>query len=79
LKNLILIPKFNFSYFLVPALTKKRERHQFLVEKRENHHLTLILTMKKIDLGINEFYSTREVVLKCSFAFPLPKRVDVSS
>jgi hypothetical protein len=79
LKNLILIPKFNFSYFLVPALTKKRERHQFLVEKRENHHLTLILTMKKIDLGINEFYSTREVVLKCSFAFPLPKRVDLSS
>jgi hypothetical protein len=79
LKNLILIPKFNFSYFLVPALTKKRERHQFLVEKRENHHLTLILTMKKIDLGINEFYSTREVALKCSFAFPLPKRVDLSS
>jgi hypothetical protein len=79
LKNLILIPKFNFSYFLVLTLTKKRERHPFLVEERENHHLTLILTMKKVDFGINEFYSMREVALKCSFAFPLPNRVELSS
>ena len=58
------------------------ERREKVVEfqwYRKKSRLTPILTMKKINFGINNFHSTRGVYPRCSFSFTFPEMTDISS
>jgi hypothetical protein len=46
-------------------------------EERKSNWLTLILTTKKVDFDVNEFYLTRLVSLWSSLAFTLLEMVDL--
>jgi hypothetical protein len=46
--------------------------------ERERVLVGLILSMKKIDLGVNKSYLMRGIPLICSVAFILLEKVDIS-
>lgn len=72
----ILISIWNFIFlFFNPGL---REIKSLNSDGKKKTQLTSIDATKIVDLGVNMFYSMREVSLECSSTFPSPKMVALS-
>jgi hypothetical protein len=70
----ILISIWNFIFlFFNPGLREIKSLNSD--GKKKKTQLTSIDATKIVDLGVNMFYSMREVSLECSSTFPSPKMV----